>query len=160
MIWSIPLATSSVPRYSDIDLIVFSLFLPPHYLSVQRGCLPYPAISCFHCWFYFPFSTGGLSSLSVEDQLVCSMEPSVSSEFTVVHVTAISCPPHQDSVLVCDQFTIIIIDDSCSLLFGFGEIISVSYDSVLFPAFIPFFMASHRSSIQFSLVDPIFFLTS
>ena len=42
----------------------------------------------------------------------------------------------------------------------FGELIGVSWDSLLFPAFIPFFMASHRSSIQFSLVDLIFFLTS
>ena len=32
--------------------------------------------------------------------------------------------------------------------------------TLLFPAFIPFFMASRRSSIQFSLVDLIFFLTS
>ena len=84
----------------------------------------------------------------------------MSSEFTVVHVTAVGCPPHQDSIIVCDQLTIIIIDDSCSLLFGVVEIISVSYDSLLYPAFIPFFMSSHRSSIQFSLVDIIFFLTS
>ena len=96
---STPLTTSSVPRSSDIELIVFSLFLPPHYLSVQL-------LACFHCLFYFPFSTGGLSSLSVEYQLVCSMEPSVSSELTVVHATAVSCPPPQDSILVCDQLTI------------------------------------------------------
>ena len=32
--------------------------------------------------------------------------------------------------------------------------------TLLFIAFIPFFVASHRSSIQFSLVDLIFFLTS
>ena len=136
------------------------MFLPTHYLSVQRRCHPFPATCLFHCWFYFPFSTGGLSSLSVEDQLLCSMEPSVSSEFTVVHVTAVSCPPPQDSILVCDQLTIIIIDDSCSLIFGFGEIISVSLDSLLFPAFIPFFVASHRSANQLSLVDHIYFLTS
>ena len=30
------------------------------------------------------------------------------------------------SILICDQLTIITIDDSCSLLFGFGEIISGS----------------------------------
>ena len=83
----------------------------------------------------------------------------MSSEFTVVHVTAVACPPRQDSILVFDLLIIIIIDDSFSLLFGFGEIISVSYDSLLYPAFIPFFISSHRSSIQFSLVD-IFFLTS
>ena len=80
VIWSTPLATYYVPRSSDIELIVLSLFLSPHYLSVQRGCHTSPLLACFQCWFYFPFSTGGLSSLSVEDQLVCSMEPSMSSK--------------------------------------------------------------------------------
>ena len=85
-----------------------------------------PRYLLFSLLVLLPLSTGGLSSLSVEDQLVCSMEPSVSSEFPVVHVTVVSCPSPQDAILVCDQLTIIIIDDSCSLLFGFGDIISVS----------------------------------
>ena len=157
MIWSTPLATYSVHRCSDIELIVLSLFLPPHHLSVQRGCHPFHATCLFRCCSYFPFSTGGLSSLSVDDQLVGFMEPTASSEFTVVHVTAVSCSPPQDSILVCDQLTIIIIDDSCSLLFSFGEIISVT---LLFPAFSPFFNTSHRSSIKLSLFDLIFFLNS
>ena len=47
VIWSTPLATSSVPRCSDIKLIVLSLFLPTHYLSVQRGCHPLHATCLF-----------------------------------------------------------------------------------------------------------------
>ena len=86
MIWSTPLATSSIPTSSDIDLIVLSLFVPPHYLSVQRDVVHPTLLACFHCWFYFPFSTDGLSSLSVEDQWVCSMEPLVSNEFTYMYI--------------------------------------------------------------------------
>ena len=69
-------------------------------------------------------------------------------------------PAHLIRTPSLSVITIIIIDDSSSLLFGFGELIGVSWDSLLFPAFIPFFMASHRSSIQLYLVDLIFFLTS
>ena len=47
VIWSTPLATSSVPRCSDIELAVLSLFLPTHYLSVQRGCHPLHATCLF-----------------------------------------------------------------------------------------------------------------
>ena len=78
VIWSTPLATSSVPRYSDIELLVLSLFLPPNCLSVQMGCRPFKG-TCLFSLLLLPFSTGGLSSLSVEDRLVCNMEPSVSS---------------------------------------------------------------------------------
>ena len=68
----------SVPRSSDIDLLVF--FTVPskfHTTTYQfRGDVVHSRLlACFYCCFYFPFSTGGLSSLS----LVCSMEPSVSS---------------------------------------------------------------------------------
>ena len=37
VVWSTPLATYSVPRSSDIELLVLSLFLLLHYLSVLRG---------------------------------------------------------------------------------------------------------------------------
>ena len=46
--------TSSVPRSSTIELIVFSLFLPPHYLSVQRGCHPFHATCLFSLLLLLP----------------------------------------------------------------------------------------------------------
>ena len=128
MSWSTPLATSSVPRCSDIELIVLSLFLPPHYLSLQRGRHPFHATCLFSLLVLLPLQYRR-TVLTFSGRPVVGfffIEPSVSSEFTVVHVIAVSCPPHQDSILVCDQLTIIIIYDSCSLLFGFGEVISVS----------------------------------
>ena len=76
VIFSPSLATYSVPRFSDI---VHSLFIPPLYLSVQRGCRPFQATCLFSLLLLLPFSSGGLSSLSLEDRLVCSMEPSMSS---------------------------------------------------------------------------------
>ena len=131
MIWSTPLATSSIPTSSDIDLIVLSLFIPVkfHPTTYQfRGDVVHPTLlSCFHCWFYFPFSTDGLSSLSVEDQWVCSMEPLVSNEFTYMymplqyHAHLIRTP----SLSVISLLSLL-FDDSCSLLFGFGEIIIYS----------------------------------
>ena len=47
VICSTPLATYSVPKYSDIELLVLSLFVPPIYLSVQRGCRPFQATCLF-----------------------------------------------------------------------------------------------------------------
>ena len=57
VIWSTPLATSSVPRSFDIELLVLSLFLPPHYLSVQRGMSSIPG--------NLPVFTAASTSLSV-----------------------------------------------------------------------------------------------
>ena len=54
VIWSTPLATSSVPRSSDIDLLVLSLFLPPHYSSVQMGCRPFQGTCLFSLVLLLP----------------------------------------------------------------------------------------------------------
>ena len=54
VIWSTPLATSSALRSCDKELIVFSLFLPPHYLSFQRGRHSFTATCLFSLLVLLP----------------------------------------------------------------------------------------------------------
>ena len=54
VICSTPLATYSVPRSSDIELLVLSLIVPPFYLSVQRGCRPFQATCLFSLLLLLP----------------------------------------------------------------------------------------------------------
>ena len=122
VIWSTPLATSSVPRSSDIELLVLSLFLTPHYLSVQRECRPFQATWLFSLLLLLPLQYQR-TVLTFSGGPVGVQYGVVGFEFTAVPVTAASCPPHQHSILVSDKLTVFIIDDSCSLLVGFGDII-------------------------------------
>ena len=148
----------SVPKSSDIDLLVFLLFLPTstQLLISSEGMSSIPGHLPVFALLLLPLhlSTGGLSSLSVEDWLVCSMEPSVSSS------QLFTSPQYHAHLLSTPTLSVI------SLLYLYLcwlvllRSFSVSYASLLFPAFIPLSMASHRSSSQLSLVDLIFFLTS
>ena len=143
-------------------MLVFLLFLPSstHYLSVQRGCRPFQA-TCLAVFTaastspsvpadcpHFQWRTGWFVAWSRR------------CHFTVVHVTAVSCPPPQHSNLVCDQLTIFTSRRYYLCWLVLVRLCSVPYASLLFPAFIPLSMASQRSSIQLSSVDLIFFLAS
>ena len=79
VICSTPLATYSVPRSSDIELLVLSLFVPPLYLSVQRGCRPFQATCLFSLMLLPPLQYWRTVLTFSGGTLVCSMEPSVSS---------------------------------------------------------------------------------
>ena len=113
VICSTPLATYSVPRSSDIELLVLSLFVPPLYLSVQRGCRPFQATlpvfnaastspsvpaDCPH----FHWKTGWFVVWSRRCRVHCC----------TCHHSSMPTSPHQQSILVRDQLTIFIIDGS------------------------------------------------
>ena len=123
VIWSTQLATSSVPRYSDIELSVLSLFLPPHYLSVQRGRSTFQPT----CLFFF---TAASTSPSVPAdcphfQWMTGWFVVWNRRFTVRSSAChpVSCPRSWHSIIVCDQIIIFIIDDRCALLVGFCRVI-------------------------------------
>ena len=75
---------------------------------------------------YLPVFTAAFTSSSVPTgcgRLVGLYYGAVGVVSTIVHFTAVSWQHLQHSIVVSDQLTIFIIDDSCSLLFGFGKII-------------------------------------
>ena len=79
VIRSTPLATYSVPRSSDIERLVLSLFVPPLYLSVQRGCHTFQATCLFSLLLLPPLQYRRTVLTFSGGPLVCSMEQSVSS---------------------------------------------------------------------------------
>ena len=106
VICSTPLATYSVPRSSDIELLLLSLFVPPPYLSV-----PFQATCLFLLLLLLPLQYRR-TVLTFIGGSVGLEYGAVGVEFIVVHVTAVPCPPHQQSILVRGQLTIFIIDGS------------------------------------------------
>ena len=124
VIWSTQLATSSIPRYSDIELSVLSRFLPTRYLSVQRGRRPFQATCLFcHCCFYFPFISAPMDCPHF--QWMAGWFVVWNRRFTVRSSAChpVSCPRSWHSIIVCDQIIIFIIDDRCALLVGFCRVI-------------------------------------
>ena len=162
VICSTPLATHSVPRSSDIDLLVLSLFVPPLYLSVHRGCRPFQATCLFLLLLLLPLQYRR-TVLTFIGGPVGLQYGAVGVEFTVIHVTAqfhahlISNP----SLSVVSLLSLSSMAASSASWFWWYHCVCRSLVGLFAdPAFIPFSMASHRSSVQLCLVDIIFFLTS
>ena len=116
---------------------------------------------------YVPVFTAASTSPSVPADcphfhwLVCSMEPSVSSSLLYMspqfHAHLISNP----SLSVVSLLSLSSMAASSASWFLWYHCVCRSLVGLFaVPAFIPFSMASHRSSIQLCLVDLIFFLTS